>query len=777
MSRYIINRQLTVKTARIEIKGQVQGIGFRPFVFRLANALNIAGTVKNTCAGVLIYAQGERLPAFINRLRQKPPPLAIITGFKITYKHIPPFPNFSIIRSKAEGAGAGVDVLPDLSICADCRAELLNPFDRRFLYPFINCTQCGPRYTIIRHLPYDRDRTTMLEFKMCDGCQKEYLDPLNRRFHAEPVACPLCGPQPFLMDSKGKRVDAEPIMGAARAIIRGKILAIKGLGGFHLACDATNERAVKRLRSRKERSSKPLAIMVEDFATVKLICELPPGARKLLLSPAAPIVLLPKRKKPALKVSPLVAPDNFDLGVMVAYTPLHLLIFKTIRELTGKPAALVMTSANHSDEPIVALDQELLQLNGMFDLALTHNRAIANRCDDSVAGMDNGGAVLVRRARGYAPQPLPLGQMFHVEHPTLALGADSRNLIALAAGSKVFFSPHIGELASLASEMFLFEALNRLQEWTKITPSRIVCDLHPDYNSARLAEKLATQFRAPVYRVQHHYAHLLSVMAEHNIVGPVLGISCDGTGYGPDGAIWGCEFMIIQKDFSWSRVGHLGYLRHNAGAGYIPDPVKVALCYLNQCGIDTKDINRIGLNGNVRPYPLPVITSSLGRLFDAVAAITGVCRKATFEGEPAIALECAALLSPTKPWTKARLLTCPILVSEGQLIIDPKPLIEEVVRRTLTSKNPGAVAFWFHQMLIKLFADVLRLLSEKYGFRVVCLSGGSFQNRLLRTGLKKALNRVGIKVYYNRRVPLNDGGIALGQAVVPLGLSSRLPFS
>jgi len=616
---------------------------------------------------------------------------------------------------------------------------------------------------------------------MCPDCQREYLDPLNRRFHAEPIACSVCGPQLSLIDSEGKRLNLDPLIGAARMLLKGNILAIKGLGGFHLACDATNELAVKRLRSRKERKTKPLALMVEDIETVKLICDLPPGARRTLLSVAAPIVLLPKRKKPLLKISPAIAPNNPDLGIMIAYTPLHLLIFKTLRNLSPKPAVLVMTSANRSDEPIVADEKELLdRLKGVFDFALIHNRQIFNRCDDSVLSMDNGQTVLVRRARGYAPQPLRLGPMFHVKHPTLALGADGRNLFALAHGEQVFLSPHIGEMDSFGSESFLLATLNRLLTWTKIMPRRVVCDLHPDYHSVRLAEKLARELRAEVYRVQHHYAHLLSVMAEHNITGPVLGIGCDGTGYGTDGAIWGCEFILIQQDLSWSRLGHLGYLRHNAGSGMIADPVRVALAYLCQCGLNRSDLNRLGLPGEIPPQPLPIITSSLGRLFDAVAAITGICRQATFEGEPAIALEQAARLF-AKPGSKNSLLimrnrcdaTYPIISSAGQLLIDPKPLLREVVRAILAGKNPGAVAFWFHSALIRIFSCAARSLIKKYGVRVVCVSGGSFQNRLLRTGLKKALNSSGIKVYYNQQVPLNDGGIALGQAVVPARLSSR----
>lgn len=737
-------------------------------MFRLASAFNIKGTIANTKAGVVIIAQGENLQRFIQQLRTHPPPLSRITSFKIGYQKPHRFANFSIIPSKAEPGPLGVDVLPDLSICAQCRNELFNPKDRRFFYPFINCTQCGPRYTIIEQLPYDRDRTTMAIFNMCPQCHKEYLDPINRRFHAEPIACPVCGPQVFLLNNQKNHLRGNPLTGAARALIKGKILAIKGLGGFHLACDATNEAAVKGLRLRKERSNKPLAIMVEDIKTAKLICNLPPGATKILASPSAPIVLVPKKKNPLLKISPLVAPNNPDFGLMLAYTPLHLLIFRSLRQLTKKPAVLVMTSANRSDEPIVADDNELVAaLQGVFDLALTHNRPIVNRCDDAVVGVDEGKPIMVRRARGYTPQPLQLGRMFHVKQPTLALGADSRNMFALAAGERVFFSPHIGELESVRSETFLLKTLTRLLHWTGITPKRVVCDLHPDYNSVHLAAKLAKGLKAKIYRVQHHFAHLLAVMAEHNLSGPVLGIGCDGTGYGLDGTIWGCEFILIKKDLSWSRLGNLGYLSHNAGAGMIADPVKVALAYLSQCGLNKEQISALGLNGHQTPENLPVSTSSLGRLFDAVAAITNICKRATFEGEAAIALENAALNARKRSF-KQNSLPNLILSSPQGLIIDPKPLLIRVCEMTITGKSPNTIALWFHQAITALLAHAALQLTEENRVKVVCLAGGSFQNRLLRRGLKELLNKKGIAVYYNENIPLNDGGIALGQVVVPI---------
>ncbi len=602
---------------------------------------------------------------------------------------------------------------------------------------------------------------------MCPDCQNEYFDPFNRRFHAEPIACPICGPQVRLINPQGKSLKGNPLNMAAKALIKGKILAIKGLGGYHLACDATKERAVEILRLRKERSFKPLAIMVEDIKTAKLICNVTPAAVKILASHSAPIVLLPKRKTPLLKLCPLVAPNNPNLGVMLAYTPLHLLIFYTLRQLTKNPAILVMTSANRSDEPIVAEQNELLNgLRRVFDLALTHNRPIANRCDDSVVIVDDRKPIMVRRARGYAPQPLTLGSMFHVKQPTLALGTDGRNIFALAEGQRVFFSPHIGELESARSEAFLIETLKRLINWTGLKPKRVVCDLHPDYTSTRIAFKLANSFKARASQVQHHFAHLLAVMAEHNLRGPVLGIACDGTGYGLDGAIWGCEFILIKKDLSWSRLGHLGYLRHNAGAGMIADPVKVALAYLTQCGLNEKQIRELGLTGYPITPNLPVLTSSLGRLFDAVAAITGICKRATFEGEAAIALENAAL-NARAPNLKQNCLPNAIISSETGLIIDPKPLLIKVVEMTAIGKTPGTTSHWFHQALISALGRAVLKLAKQNRVKIVCLSGGSFQNRLLRRGLKKWLTKRKVMVFHNEKLALNDGGIALGQIVVP----------
>lgn len=599
----------------------------------------------------------------------------------------------------------------------------------------------------------------MKVFSLCDQCAEEYRNPRNRRFHAEPIACPVCGPSLTLYDKKNRKLPGDPIVKAAAALAAGKVVAIKSLGGFHLACDATSDRAVNLLRQRKERSGKPFAVMIEDPAIARLFCRLCPTALRNLKSIRAPIVLAPKLRYSKIPISTLVAPNNPYVGIMVAYTPLHLLLFKAYRQLTQKPAVLIMTSANKSDEPIVHTDFELQRdLAPVFDLSLSHNRDIANRCDDSVVMVEGEKTIIVRRSRGYAPQPIPLGNRFHVKHPTLAVGGDGRNVFALARGENVFLSPHIGEMESNRNEQFFLATLERLIKWTGIKPERVVCDLHPDYHSVRLAEGLGEKWGVEVYRVQHHYAHILSVIAEHNLTPPVLGLACDGTGFGLDRAIWGCELILVLSDFSWERLGHLGYLRHSAGGGMVPDPVKLGGDYCAQAGVDKSKILSLGLTPIKTEQTLPYATSSLGRLFDAVAAITGICRKATFEGEAAIALEKAAI-------DAGRLLLKPPTFNST---LDPRLILRWVVDKTLSQAQPQQIALAFHHSLVRGLGEAVVNVAKSHRINQVCLSGGSIQNNLLRKGLKKFLRRKGFAVYHNEKVPLNDGGIALGQAVVPV---------
>jgi len=744
---------------RAVIQGQVQGLGFRPHVYRLAMRMGVTGTVANTPQGVVVIAQGKQARRFLGCLQREPPPLSRIASFDICPMRTRRYRRFFIAPSQTGREERGIEVLPDLATCADCRSDVLERNGRRYGYVFTNCTHCGPRYTIIQGLPYDRARTTMRQFRMCPDCQREYDDPTDRRFHAQPNACPKCGPALSVLDRSGRPVLGDPLDVAARALAQGKVVALKSLGGFQLVCDATNDQAVRRLRRRKNRPAKPLALMCDDLAVVRSLVRVGRPAAKLLSSAAAPIVLLPKLANPKPAVSTYVAPRNPRLGVMLSYTPLHMALLRSFRSLTGSPGVLVMTSANRRDEPIAVSEDCLLdQLAHVFDLVLAHNRPIANRCDDSVILGDRT-HVMVRRARGYAPQPIRFSEMFHVKRPVLAVGGDNKTSFVLAHGARAFVSPHIGHLESPEAASFFLDTLARYETWTGIKPAVIACDLHPDYVSTHLAEGLAKELNAPLVRVQHHYAHVTSTMVENGVSGPVLGIACDGTGYGTDGAIWGCEFLLVRRNLSWARLGHLGYLRLSAAGAEVADPTGVARAYLSQA-------NRVAKSA-VRRFELPrgrppgTRTSSLGRLFDAVAAITGACRDATFDGEAAVALEAMAAPNTHGDYVDDDLLDLAV----SPAILHPEPLIRAVSRETRSGVHPAIVSARFHNTLAKSFARLAHRVCRNRNIRTVCLSGGSFQNSRLRTQLSSRLRSLGYQVYFNQLVPLNDGGIALGQMV------------
>jgi hydrogenase maturation protein HypF len=533
-----------------------------------------------------------------------------------------------------------------------------------------------------------------------------------------------------------------PIEAAARALLDGRIVAIKSLGGFQLACDATNDRAVARLRKRKNRPAKPLALMCEGVAVARRFCRAGANAGKVLLSSAAPIVLLPKSAAPVVRVADSVAPGNSRLGVMLCYTPLHAVLFKRLRDLAGKPAVLVMTSANRKDDPITADDAELAgELAEVPDLVLTHDRPIANRCDDSVVLVDDprpsplasrlSPLVTIRRARGYAPQPITLPDMFHVKHAVLAVGAEFKNAFALAQGNRAFLSPHIGTVATVRGERFWLDTFARYAAWTGIRPEVVACDLHPDYASTRLAERLSLDLGLPLIKVQHHHAHVLSVMAEHGLAGPTLGLAFDGTGYGTDGAVWGCEFLLVRQDLNWLRVGHLGYMRLSGAGDEVANPSRVAREYLRQA--------------NGEGWRASRLTSSLGRLFDAVAAPT--------------ALEAVADPKEDGHWFRPALLDR----SVSPALIRPEPILLDVARETSAGTSPATISARFHNTVALAAARLADALCRQHHVGTVCLSGGSFQNARLRRRLVAELRRFGRRVYWNRMVPLNDGGIALGQ--------------
>ena len=747
---------MSVSGYRAVVQGQVQGLGFRPYVYRLAGSLGVRGFVRNSSRGVLILAQGRNARRLLDQLRQAPPPRAAITSFRVARVRTRPYRTFSIGSSRAE-TGSGVDVLPDLALCQDCRREIDDPRNHRFGYAFTNCTQCGPRYTIIRHLPYDRPNTTMAGFAMCAKCRQEYTDPGDRRYHAQPIACPVCGPRLVTVPAQAR---VPPIQAATEALLDGKIVAIKSLGGFQLACDATSRHAVAILRKRKHRPAKPFALMCESPAVARLFCRVSLPARQLLLSAAAPVVLLPKSPRPRTNVAALVAPGNSRLGVMLPYTPLHAVLFEQLRSRTGKAAVLVMTSANRRDDPIIAEENRLAEeLPGVPDLILTHERPIANRCDDSVVLAEarvSSPPALVRRARGYAPQPVPLGRMFHVKQPVLAVGGEFKNTFALAAGGRAFLSPHIGTVATAAGEEFWLDTLAMYTRWTGIRPQRVAADLHPDYASTRLAERLSRDLGLPLVRIQHHYAHILSVMAEHDLVGPVLGLAFDGTGYGTDGAIWGGEFLLVRDGANWQRIGHLSYLNLANAGDEVAMPARVANAYLKQArAVGQSGVRRLAVaRASARP------TSSFGRLFDAVAALTGACRVATFDGQAPVALEALADQKEQGHWYSPDILDLAV----SPAVLKPEPILLDVARETAAGVSPATVAARFHNTLSKAVVILAKALCRRHGIATICLSGGSFQNSLLRQRVAAGLRSRGRRVYWNQLVPLNDGGLSYGQA-------------
>ena len=745
-------------TYSILVKGRVQGIGFRPFVYRQAQKLKLKGLVKNTKQGVLIQCQGKNVQKLIGVLKFTPPPLSRISEMSVKKIQRIPFKVFAIQKSIENGIQSElVQIMPDLAVCPDCIQNIEDKKNRRFYYPFTNCTQCGPRYSIIYNLPYDRPRTTMRTFKMCKDCEQEYNNPLDRRFHAQPNACPICGPWLALTNTKGNVIktknDKDTINKTQNLLFCGNIVAIRSIGGFLLACDAKSAVAVSKLRKRKDRPAKPFAIMCKDVQTIRRLCEVNNEEIRLLKSQIAPIVLLKKRKNRV--VSDWIAPKNGYLGVMLPYTPLHKMLFNVSRETLNKRSkgksqkvsleALVMTSANPKGAPIIANSSQLIKkLGGVIDYILDHNRPIESRCDDSVV-FNYKGPVIVRYSRGYVPEPLLLNNINL--KPVLAFGSDLKNSFALGQGNKLYLSPYIGDLISGDSMNFLFEMLEKYQKWFAIKPEVVACDLHPDYISARLAEEYTKRYRLKLTKVQHHYAHLAGVMAEHGIAGPVIGVGYDGTGYGTDGAVWGSEMVVL--DYSgFERIAHLKYLPLVGGDVAVTNPGLIAKAYLQEHKVNPSEKN--------------VPTSSMARLFDAAASILGLCQHQSFEGEAPIALEGEAMNGSRR------------MRGQGQrtenrvdsYIIDPVQILEEIIDLKKKNVSVPEIALYFHNQIITTTINIVKQTSKAKNINTVCLSGGVFQNRILLHGIDSGLSRAGFKVFINRRVPINDGGIAFGQAII-----------
>jgi hydrogenase maturation protein HypF len=753
------------KRVKTLIQGIVQGVGFRPFIYRLARFYHLSGYVINTSNGVRVEIEGEEedIKDFLEAISFKKPPLALITHIETSTIPLRDQNDFSISSSEVKEEKKTL-ISPDICVCKDCLEEMFDKKDRRYLYPFINCTNCGPRYTIISDIPYDRINTSMKRFKMCPHCQKEYEDPSNRRFHAEPNACPICGPKISLYNAKrGLIKHKDSIKEAINLLERGYILAIKGLGGFHLAVDAKNERAVERLRKRKHREEKPLAIMSKDIEAIKTYAFLCPEDISLLTSTQRPIVIVPRKKPNPLTQS--LSPDTNDFGVMLPYTPLHYLLME------GDFKALVMTSGNISEEPICIDNAEAFRrLDGIADYFLMHNRDILGRCDDSIARVINGKPRLIRRSRGYVPLPIFLETSFP---SVLACGAEEKNTICLLKDDCAFLSQHIGELENLETLSFFEHVIEHLKRILEIDPKIIAYDLHPQYLSTKWAKE---KEGIKLIGIQHHHAHILSCLAENrDIFSPVIGLALDGTGYGSDGHLWGGEVLLV-KSKAFKRLAHLFYYPLPGGYKAIKEPWRMAISYLYY--IFGKDVFSLPLKINeliakdklqlvfqmIEKHVNCPLTSSLGRLFDAISAILGFKLSIAYSAQAAIFLE--HIREETK---EGYLFDLNINTNPWQ--IEPRPVIEEIIGDLKDNVPIDVISGRFHKGLVNVLKEVSLLAREKTGINKVALSGGVFQNSYILAELEMALIENGFIVYSHSQVPANDAGISLGQAVMA-GLSS-----
>lgn len=734
--------QTESKRIQLRIRGVVQGVGFRPFIYNLAQRYELSGWVLNDGNGVSVEIEGKEITEFLSSLKTERPPLARIDDIKINDIPLQHGHGFSIRASQSSQVSTTIP--PDSSVCPDCLAELFDPNSRYYRYPFLNCTHCGPRYTITERLPYDRPHTSMAEFKMCPDCSAEYHDPGNRRFHAQPTACPVCGPKLSL-----------PIKEILQRIYKGEILAIKGLGGFHLVCDATNEAAVQKLRQRKSREEKPFAVMVANIASVKKFAKLDDSSATLLQSPKRPIVLLPKQNSESLAAS--IAPGLQWLGLLLPYTPIHYLLF---HEAAGRPdgtnwlqqpqpLCLVMTSANPGGEPLVIDNTEAKhRLESIADTIIDHDRDILIRCDDTVMRMMNNQPSFIRRARSYVPQAIKLP---HEIPPTLAVGAYLKNTICITRGDEAFVSQHIGDMDNTATIRFFEETIDHLLSTLAITPERVAHDLHPDFHSTRYAKSLSL----PSYPIQHHHAHLAAVAAEHHITEPAIGLALDGFGLGEQNQAWGGELLLLDGS-NFQRLGHLSLLKQPGGDIAAREPWRMASAFLYQLGrgdeiavrykaqTAAKNIVQL-LQKNINAPE----TSSCGRLFDAACGLLDIKPKASFEGQAPMLLE--------------GMVTRPEVMHDGWQIIDGQldfsPLLTQLI-----DCEPVHGANLFHGTLIQALCEWSLAAAKSNNTNIVLLSGGCFLNHILASGVMQGLQAHGLKPYLPQLTPPNDGGISLGQA-------------
>ncbi len=755
-----MNQTLTGR--KIWVRGIVQGVGFRPFIYSLATRFHVTGWVRNTSSGVEIEINGalEALEAFEQEIYRNPPPLAHVDSIESQPTAPNGYAQF-VIEESLPREGDFLPVSPDMTICADCHRELFDQSDRRYRYPFINCTNCGPRFSIIRDIPYDRPNTSMAGFALCTDCAREYHDPLDRRFHAQPVACPVCGPQVWF-EAQGQRLSERDnaIQMARDWLAQGKILAIKGLGGYHLACDAANPAAVEMLRQRKKRSDKPFALMAFDLAAVRRHCHVSAEEQTLLESPQHPIVLLERRVDAGIYAG--CAPGQRTLGFMLPYTPLHLLL---LEPTPGYPDALVMTSGNLSEEPIAFEDQDAIQrLSPLVDAFLLHDRPIHIRVDDSVTSVAAGRPYLARRARGYAPEPvrLPLDVP-----PILAAGAELKNTFCLTRERYAFLSHHIGDLENYETLRSFEEGIVHFERLFRVQPERLACDLHPNYLASRYARQRAEQQGLPLVEVQHHHAHLAAVLADNGWVtgDPVIGFCFDGTGYGTDGAIWGGE-VLYGGYTGYQRFYHLHYVPLPGGDLAVRKPGRTALAHLQAAGLEWESglpavdafcaQDRTAIRSQISYQLNAPLTSSMGRLFDAASALLGVCQTATYEGQAAIELEALAQRDESGYY--------PLTLADGQ--IDPAPLWSALLDDWRGGMDVSRIAGRFHNSIARAVLDAALDVRERTGCHTAALSGGVWHNRLLLERSLALLQAGGFIVLLHHQVPANDGGIALGQAMI-----------
>lgn len=753
---------MTVARRAIRVTGIVQGVGFRPFVHGLAAELGLAGFVGNDERGVFIEVEGPvpALDALLAALRDRPPPLAMVTGVAATPVPATGGTAFTIASSGATGRAATL-ISPDTATCADCLRELRDPTDRRFAHPFINCTNCGPRFTIVTGVPYDRATTTMAGFSMCEDCAREYHDPADRRFHAQPVCCPACGPtlrfaaasdpgNPSDPGDPGDPSDpSDPIAGAAAALRSGAVLAIKGIGGYHLAALASDPDAVATLRARKHREDKPFAIMAPDLAAVQALCACDPAEAAELGSRRAPIVLL--RRRTDATVAPAVAPGNAHLGMLLPYTPIHHLLLAELRE------SIVLTSGNVSDEPIAHRDDDAVeQLTGIADAFLTHNRAIRTRADDSVLRVVRGVPFAVRRSRGFAPEPIRLE--LAAPRPVLGCGAELKNTFCLLRGSEAFVSHHIGDLENAETLHAFTDGIAHLRTLLDVEPAVLAHDLHPEYLSTKWA---LAQEGVELVGVQHHHAHLAACLAEHGEPGPAIGIACDGLGYGTDGTLWGGEVMRVSLA-GFTRVAHLEPVGLPGGVTAIRQPWRTAASWLRTAGVELPGIaERIGPQWAqvqrllASDVPVPVTTSA-GRLFDAVSALVGVRDRVTYEGQAAIELEQIVDRGVRDGYA----------VAQDGAVIRAADLVRGVVADLRAGVAAPVVAARFHNGLARALVAAAVGAAGAADLATVALSGGVFQNLLLLDAVRSGLEAAGLRVLVHSRLPCNDGGISLGQVAI-----------